>query len=138
PRLERGHRVEGRREGERLALFDVHVADIGRVDRLDAALAQRIVDRARNQIVDDVVENLILVALLDDARRRLARAEPGNAGLARVVARNAIDFRGDDVVRDFDAQVLARVVDVEELGFHVNLWWGLRESNPHVLSDTRS
>ena len=34
------------------------VADVRRVDRLDAPLAQRIVDRARNQIVRDVVQDL--------------------------------------------------------------------------------
>ena len=87
----------------------------------DAALAQRLVDRARNQIVRDVVEDLLLEALLDDARRRLARAEARDARLARVVARDAIDLGVDDVARDFDAQVLARLVDVDEFGFHREL-----------------
>ena len=68
-------RVERRGEGQRLACLDRDVADVRRVDRLDAALAQRVADRARNQIVRDVVQDLILEALLDDAGRRLARAE---------------------------------------------------------------
>ncbi len=38
--------------------FDAHVADVRRVDRFDAALPQRIVDGARNQIVRDVVQDL--------------------------------------------------------------------------------
>ena len=77
-RLEGRHRVERRREGQRLAFLDRDVADVGRVDRLDAALAQRLVDRARDEIVRDVVEDLILEALLDDAGRRLARPEAGD------------------------------------------------------------
>ena len=87
----------------------------------DPALAQRIVDRARNQIVRDVVEDLILEALLDDARRRLAGPEAGNARLARVVARDAVDLGVDDIAGNLDAQVLARLVDVDELGFHVKI-----------------
>ena len=77
--VERRQRVERRREGERLTLFDVHVADVRRVDRLDAALAQRFVDGARDEVVRDVVQDLVLEALLDDARRRLARPEAGDA-----------------------------------------------------------
>ena len=76
-----GTRVERRGERQRLAFLERHVPDVGRVDRLEAALAQRLVDRARNQIVRDVVEDLILEALLDDARRRLARPEPGMRAL---------------------------------------------------------
>ena len=49
----------------------------------------------------DVVEDLILEALLDDARRRLAGAEAGDARLARVVARDAIDLGVDHVAGEF-------------------------------------
>ena len=59
----------------------MHVADVRRVDRLDAALAQRVVDGARDQVVRDVVEDLILEALLDDARRHLAGRNPGMRAL---------------------------------------------------------
>ena len=65
------------------------------------ALAQRVVDRARDEVVRDVVKDLILEALLDDARRRLAGTEAGNARLARVVARDAIDLGVDDVAAGF-------------------------------------
>ena len=72
----------------------------------------------RNQIVRDVVQDLLLEALLDDAGRHLAGAEAGNARLARVVARDAVRFRRRPLAGDFDAQVLAGLVDVDEFGFH--------------------
>ena len=81
-RVERRDGVERRGERERPAFFDVHVAHVGRVHRFDAAFAQRIVHRARDQVVRDVVEDLVLEALLDDARRRLAGTESGDARLA--------------------------------------------------------
>ena len=65
-----------------------------------------------------VVKDLVLEALLDDARRRLARAEAGHARLARIVARDPVDLGCDHVARDFDAHVLARRVDFDEFGFH--------------------
>src|SRR5205823_3940489 len=109
---------ERRGEGERLAVLDVHVADIGRVDRLESFLAQRVVDGARDQVVRDVVQNLILEALLDDARRRLARTKSGHARFPGVVARDAVDLGADDLAGDLDAHVLARRVDVDEFGLH--------------------
>ena len=87
-RIELRHGVERRDEGQRLPFLDRHVAHVGRVDRLEPLLAQRIVDRARNQIVRDVVKDLILEALLDDARRGLAGPEARDARLARIVARD--------------------------------------------------
>jgi hypothetical protein len=117
-RVERRQRVERCREGKRLSFLDADVADVGRVDRLQSFLAQRIVDGARNQIVRDVVQDLVLEALLDHARRRLAGAEAGHARAARVVACDAIDLAVDDFGRDLDAHRLARRVDVGEFGLH--------------------
>ena len=77
----RWRRSRSRGERQRLPSSTDDVADVGRVHRLDAALAQRLVDRARDQIVRDVVKDLLAEALLDDVGRRLARAEPGNARL---------------------------------------------------------
>ena len=51
------------------------VPDVRRGDRLEAALAQRLADDARNQVVRDVVQDLVPVALLDDGRRHLAGPE---------------------------------------------------------------
>ena len=116
--IERRQRIERRGEGERLPFLDVHVAHVGRVDRLEPLLAQRIVHRARDEVVRHVVEDLVLEALLDDARRRLARAEARHARLARIVARDPVDLGRDHVARDFDAHVLARRVDVDELSLH--------------------
>ena len=80
-RIEFRHGVERRGEGERLSFLDRHLAHVGRVDRLQPLLAQRVIDRTRDQIVRDVVEDLILEALLDDARRRLAGRNPGTRAL---------------------------------------------------------
>ena len=121
-RVERRYRVERRRERQRLTFFERDVADIGRVDRLDAALAQRVVDGARNKVVRDVVKNLILEPLLDDARRRFAWPETRNLRAPRVVARHTIDFGRDHVLRDLHAHVLARLVDVDEFRFHLSIW----------------
>ena len=56
---------------------------------------QRLLDGLRNEPVHDVVMDLLAEALLDDRRGRLARAEPGQARLARVVLRDAIDLGVD-------------------------------------------
>ena len=79
--LEARHGIERRRELQRLALFDDDVADVGRVERLEAALAQRVVHRARHQLVDHVVENLAPEPLLDDPRA--APCPGGSPGCAR-------------------------------------------------------
>ena len=75
--IERRHRFEVRRELQRLAFLDQHVADVRRVNRLHAPLPQRIVHRARDQIVHDVVQDLIAEALPDDLRRHLSGPEAG-------------------------------------------------------------
>ena len=59
-RIERRHRVERRREGQRLTLLDRHVPHVGRVDRLHPSLAQRLVHRARDEILHDLVQDLLL------------------------------------------------------------------------------
>ncbi len=116
--VEGRHRVERGDEGQRLTFLDGDVPHVRRVDRLHALLPQRILDGARNQIVRDVVQDLILVALLDDAGGRFARPEAGHARFARVVGGDAIDLGGDYITGDFDAHIPARRVDVDEFGFH--------------------
>jgi hypothetical protein len=71
--------------------------------------------------VRDVVKDLLFEALLDHARRGLARPEARDARLARIVAGDPVDLGVDRVAWDFDAQGLARFVDVGEFGFHVLL-----------------
>ena len=75
PGIERRHRVEGGREGQRRSRLDHDVADVGRVDRLEVALAQALVERLRHQVVGHVVQDIVLEPLPDDARRHFARAE---------------------------------------------------------------
>ena len=97
---------------------DRHVADVRWLDSFDAPFSQRIVDGVRNQIVRDVVKNLALVPLFDDARGRLAGPESRNPRAARVALRDAVDRRVDDISRNFDAEILPRFVDVDELCLH--------------------
>ena len=85
------------------------VAHVRRVDGLHAPLAQRIVDGARDQIVRDVVKDLLLEALLDDARRRLAGPEAGDARLARVVARDARRSRASTTSLGISTRTFLRV-----------------------------
>ena len=54
-RIDRRHRFEARRELQRLAFLDDDVANVGCVDGLDAAFAQRLVHRTRDETVCDVV-----------------------------------------------------------------------------------
>jgi len=106
-----------------VALFDEDVTHIGRVDRFDAPLAQRVVDGAGDELLRDILENLILEALLDDRRGRLARPEPRNTRALRIVRGDVIDFLVDDVARDLDPDVLPRVVDIDEFCLHENRSW---------------
>ena len=117
-RLDRRHGFEGRGELQRLAFFDHHVADVRRVDRFDAALAQRFVDRARNQPVRHVVENLVAEALAHDLRRHLAGPEPGHPRRLAVIARDLVDLGVDDLARDLDDEVFLRIADVDEFCLH--------------------
>jgi hypothetical protein len=68
--------------------------------------------------VRDLVKNLFLEALLDDARRRLPGTESRNLGRPRVPARDTLDLGVHDVAGNFDADVLARLVDVDEFSLH--------------------
>jgi hypothetical protein len=68
--------------------------------------------------VHHVVVDLIAEALLDDRCRRLARTETGQPRLPRVILRNALDLRIDDVARDLDGQRLLGVGNVLELCLH--------------------
>src|SRR5262249_50394707 len=103
---------------QRLTLVDRNIPDFRCLDRLHAALPQGVVDRAGDQVVGHVLEDLVLVTLLDDARRRLARPEARDACAPGVVAGPAVDFGVARVLRNLDAQFFSRFVDVDELGFH--------------------
>ena len=117
-RIERRHRFDGRRERERLPFVDGHVGDVGRVHRFDAALGERFFDRLGNQPVHHVVVDLVAEALLDHRGRGLAGTETGQARLARVALRDAIDLGIDEVARDLDGEGLLGVGNVYEVGFH--------------------
>ena len=119
--LERRHRVERRGEGQWLSGFDRDVADVRRVDRFNAALPEDIADDSRNQILGDIVEDLVLEALLDDARRRLAWTEARDFRRARVTSRDTLDLGVHHIAGNFDAHVLARFIDVDELSLHLEV-----------------
>ena len=74
--VERRHRLDRRRERQRLAFFERDVPDIGGVDRLDAALLERLVHGARDEIVHHVVQDLIAVALPNQLGRHLSGTKP--------------------------------------------------------------
>jgi hypothetical protein len=116
--LERRHGIERCGEGQGPAFFNRDVPDIRRVHRLDASLTHRVVHGARNEIVGDVIQDLVLETLLDYARRGLPRTESGNARLGRIVERDAVDLRVHHIGGNLDPKVLAGLVDVDEISFH--------------------
>ncbi len=67
----------------------------------------------------DVVQDLIAEPLADDLGRHLSRPEAWNPRRLAVVARDLVDLGVDDGAGDFDDEILLRVADVDELGFHV-------------------
>ena len=117
-RIDRRQRLERGGKCERLTFVERHVLHVRRVDGLEAALAQRFVDGARNEIVRDVVENLLAEPLLDERRRNLALTESGNARLPAVAARHAVDLGVDDVAGNFDGDALLGLAEIGEFGFH--------------------
>ncbi len=117
-RVDGRHRFEARGELERLAFLDHDVADIGSVDRLDAAFAQRLVDGTGDEAVCHVVQNLIAEALPDHLRWHLAGPEARNPCRPAVVAGDLVNLGVDHRARDFDDQVLTGVADVYEFSFH--------------------
>ena len=60
--------------------LDDDILDVRCVDRLDAALAQCLVDRPRDQPVRDVVKDLVPEPLADDLGRHLPGPEARDAG----------------------------------------------------------
>jgi hypothetical protein len=118
PRIDRRHRVEARRELQRLPFLDDDVLDVRRVDRLDAALAERLVDGARDQPVCHIVQDLVAKALAHDLRGDLPGPEAWDAGRLPVVARDLVYLRINRRAVDFHHEVLACFVDVDEFGLH--------------------
>ncbi len=81
PGFERGDRVERGVERQRPAGFKSDVPHVGCVDRFQPLLAQRIVDRTRNQIVRDVVQDLVLKRCLMTRAGALPGRKPGTRAL---------------------------------------------------------
>src|SRR5678815_2373261 len=140
-RVERGHGLHRRRELQRLSRVPLDVLDVRRIDRLDAALLQRLFDRTRDQPVHHVVEDLVLEALLDDRGGDFPWSEPRNLRLLRIVLSDLVDLRVDDVAGDLDGERLLRFADVGEFGFHEEVRKeGLEPPYPfgyHILSLAR-
>ena len=116
--IKRRHHVELRLERQRLALFEFQILDVGCRHGFDTALLKRFADRTFDQLVRDVMKDLTLEALLDHLGRHFAWAEARDARRAAVLRCYLVDLRIDDVGRNFDHQILAGFVDVDQLGFH--------------------
>ena len=121
PGIDGRERLERGRKRQRLSFVERHVLHVWRVDGLQAALAQHLVDGARDQIVRDVVKNLLAEPLLDERRRNLALAEPRYARLPAVAAGYAIDFGVDDVAGNFHGNALLGFSEIGEFGFHYRI-----------------
>ena len=121
PGIDGRERLERGRKRQRLSFVDRHVLHVRRVDGFQAALAQHLVDGARDQIVRDVVKNLLAEPLLDERRRNLALAEPRYARLPAIAAGYAIDFGVDDAAGNFHGDALLGFTEIGEFGFHYRI-----------------
>ena len=74
----------------------------------------RLVDRARDQVLGDVAQYLVAEAGPYDPRGHLPGAEPLHLGRSAVAARDAVYRRIDRRGRDFDGELLAARTDVPD------------------------
>jgi hypothetical protein len=116
--IERRQHVEFGLEGERLAFFELHVADVRRVHRLDAALREGFFDGVLDEVMRDVVHDLALETLAHDPGRHFARTKPGQPRLSAIPRSHARNFGVDDLGRNLDHQVLAGFVHINQFGLH--------------------
>ena len=77
-------------EAERLALFELEVVHVRLRRDLELLAVHHFLERFLHQRLDDLLPNRVLEALLDHGRRRLARAEPGQAHARRVPPRGLV------------------------------------------------
>ena len=118
-RVHRRQRLEGGREGQRPALLDVDVADGRGLQRLHPALAEGLVDGLLDEAFGDLLQDLLVHPLPDQARRRLAGPEAGDAGRASIALGQTLDLAIDVGRRHFDRDARAGVAEVRELRLHV-------------------
>ncbi len=106
----------GRREVERLALVgQLLPVDVGLLDRLQAADAERVGVPALEVLAEGLVEHLFTSeALEDDLRRHSALAESGHPDLVREMSQRVLEIVLDALRRYLDIE--ARAVTVEEGG----------------------
>ena len=114
----RGLRTDphGRREVERLTLVgQLLPVDVGLLDRLQAADAERVGVPALEVLAEGLVEHLFTSeALEDDLRRHSALAESGHPDLVREMSQRVLEIVLDALRRNLDIE--ARAVTVEEGG----------------------
>ena len=114
----RGLRTDphGRREVERLTLVgQLLPVDVGLLDRLQAADAERVGVPALEVLAEGLVEHLFASeALEDDLRRHSALAESGHPDLVREMSQRVLEIVLDALRRNLDIE--ARAVTVEEGG----------------------
>ena len=120
-RIEGGHDVELGLKVSGWPFFELHVTNVGRLDRLDAAFLQRFADCAFDELVRDVVQDLARNRCFTTFGGTFPGRNPGSRA-ERPYSPTPGDLGVDHVGRDFDHQVLPRFVDVDELSFH----WGVR------------
>src|SRR5262249_14322041 len=98
----------GRLEDQRLALLRLDDLDVGIGERQDVLLDQRLAVRGLDELVDGLVEDgPVAEDGLEDAARRLAGPEAGDAGAAR---------EGAGGLAHGDRQALGGDLDLEDQG----------------------
>ena len=104
--LDLGADLDGRLEDERLALLGLDDLDVGVRQRQDLLLDERVAVGRLDEPVDGLVEDgAVAEDALEDAARRLAGPEAGDAGPLR---------EGPDGLADGPGELLGRDLDLED------------------------
>ncbi len=97
-----GQGLKDSREGERLAVEEVHAGDLGLGDGIDVLLLDGLAEAVGDEGLEDLLTDLLHETGLDDGLGHLADAEAGDAGDLLVALDDGLEGLGDFIGGHFD------------------------------------